>query len=270
MRVTCFGSGSSGNALLIQSETTSVLLDAGIPIRRLRAGLASLGVHDNGLSAVLISHEHSDHVCSLGQVLSRQDCPVLATAGTVGALRDLPMDRWVPIASEETIQIGDLAITPIAVPHDAAEPVGCIVDHGDTRAAIFTDLGEVPGSFGALVATADLVVFEANYDETMLARGSYPRFLKRRIRGPLGHLSNDECGSFLAQNLSSRTLDVWLAHLSENNNHPTIAAQTVTREFGRGTGIPRVRPLARYGNVVTWDSNRAVRPVRQAELPFDD
>lgn len=266
LRVTSFGSGSSGNALLIQTEgpagTTSVLIDAGIPVRRLRAGLAAAGVPDDGLDAILVSHEHHDHISALPRLVRYQRCPIFATSGTMRALDIAPSDRWERLVPEHSCRIGSLTITPISVPHDAAEPVGFYVDDGTVRAAIFTDLGSTAALVRDPVAQAHLVILEANYDVEMLERGPYPARLKRRIRSGHGHLSNAECGDFLADTLGSTTVDIWLAHLSENNNRPKLAEQTVVQRLGTGLGGPRVQPMPRHRPFV-WDAPSALQRPRQ-------
>lgn len=272
MRVTSFGSGSSGNALLIQVEgqegSTNVLIDAGIPVRRLRAGLAAAGVPDDGLDAILVSHEHYDHISALPRLARYHRCPIFATSGTIRALDVGATDRWERLVPEQTCRIGSLAITPIPVPHDAAEPVGFFVSTDSVRAAIFTDLGSTAALVQEPLAQAHLVVLEANYDEDMLERGPYPARLKRRIRGGHGHLSNAECGDFLARTLSTATMDIWLAHLSENNNRPRLAHQTVAQRLGAGPAGPRLRPMPRHGQPIVWDAASALQRPRQIGLPL--
>ncbi|MDI3341033.1 MAG: MBL fold metallo-hydrolase [Sphaerobacter sp.] len=268
MRVTSFGSGSSGNALLIQSGGTNVLIDAGLAVRRLRAGLAAAGVPDGGLDALLLSHEHHDHVSAVPSLIRYHHGPIFATRGTMRALEVARPDRWETLAAERPCRIGTLEITPIAVPHDAAEPVGFFIDDGSIRVAIFTDLGSPAALLRDAVARAHLVVLEANYDLELLERGPYPAYLKRRIRSGHGHLSNDECGELLTQSLTSVTVDIWLAHLSENNNRPALAEQTVTRWLGAGSNGPRVRPLPRHGRPAVWDAAAALQRPRQLGLPL--
>lgn len=269
MRVISFGSGSSGNAFLIQSAGVNVLLDAGVGVRRLVAGLAAAGAGLEDLDAVLVSHEHHDHVRALPQMLARTQArtPLLATPGTIKALAGYCDGDWTAIRPDSTARVRSLDVTALAVSHDASDPVGFLLDDGECRVAIFTDLGDVSSTLIEPIQTADLVVLEANYDELMLERGPYPPHLKRRIRGAKGHLSNDACADLLARALSSRATDVWLAHLSENNNRPGTAVATVRERLGTGTAIPRVRSLPRRGRDVIWDSAVAFGP-RQLALPL--
>ncbi|HET7037640.1 MAG TPA: MBL fold metallo-hydrolase [Thermomicrobiaceae bacterium] len=264
MRVTCLASGSSGNCLLVQSGATHVLLDAGVGVRVARRELAARGVADHELSAILISHEHNDHVRALPSLLSYQRAAVLGTRGTISALQSWITAEYDALTPGLACQIGELRVTPVRVSHDAAEPVGFVFEAGATRVAVFTDLGGVDTDVAAAVAGAALVVLESNYDEQMLARGNYPAHLKRRIRGPHGHLSNADCATFLAAHLSFTTSDVWLAHLSQNNNRPPLARTTTQTSLGPGG--PQVHTLPRHGAPVNWDSSEATTRPRQLNL----
>jgi phosphoribosyl 1,2-cyclic phosphodiesterase len=265
MRVTSFGSGSNGNAFLVQSGTTSLLIDAGVPIRLLRTGLMQAGVDDGMLTAALISHEHIDHVRSLPQLLRYQPVPYLATAGTIRALRTTDAD-WSRIAPSESFALDDLTVTPITVSHDAEEPVGFLIQEGDVRAAIFTDLGEPNGDVCSALSSAMLVVLESNYDEQMLQSGPYPSHLKRRIRGPLGHLGNHTCADLLANHIGERTADVWLAHLSEKNNRPDIARATTKVGLAICSVCPTVTTVPRFGSSIFWDSSETSERPHQASF----
>jgi phosphoribosyl 1,2-cyclic phosphodiesterase len=267
VRVTSLGSGSNGNAFVIQAGNTTVLLDAGIPIRTLRAGIRALGLDECALSAVVVSHEHSDHVRALPQICRAHTGRCLATAGTSRQLRALSIEAdWETLRAGERFDLGGLALTPLSVSHDAAEPVGFLFENGAACVAVVTDLGQSNGDVEAAISRAQLVVLESNYDDAMLSRGSYPAHLKRRIRGPRGHLSNGECASVLGRHLTSSITEIWLAHLSENNNRPTLAYETVINEVGSGPGHPAVRPLPRYGRTVTWDYEVIHTTPRQVSL----
>lgn len=269
MRLTCFGSGSDGNAMLVQSGGTSILLDAGVPIRRLQAGLAAAGAGDVGLSAILVSHEHHDHISALARLESLYICPRFCTEGTLRELAPSDRNLWETLLPEQTFKVGTIEITAIRVAHDAAEPVGYFFDDGETRAAIFTDLGETSEALIEPIRTSQIVVLEANYDEVMLARGRYPAHLKRRIRGPLGHLGNEDCAHFLSSHLTSATLDIWLAHLSQNNNRPSLARTAIVSQLScEGCGIG-VRALPRSGTPLSWDSETARSRPRQMSFSFE-
>lgn len=269
MRLTCFGSGSNGNAMLIQSCGTNILLDAGVPVRRLQAGLAAAGAGELDLSAILVSHEHHDHISALTRLGRQHACPRFCTEGTLRELAPPDRSLWETLLPEQTFRIGAIEITAIRVAHDAAEPVGFLLDDRETRAAIFTDLGETSEALIEPIRTSQIVVLEANYDEVMLARGPYPAHLKRRIRGPHGHLSNDDCARFLANHLTSTTLDVWLAHLSQNNNRPSLARTAVVSQLSfEGSGLG-VRALPRGGVPTSWDSETARRRPRQTSFSLE-
>ena len=264
MRVTCLASGSSGNCLLVQSGSTHVLLDAGVGVRVARKELAARDVADHALSAILISHEHNDHVRALPSLLGYQRAPVLATRGTLAALQPWISAEYDALTPGLACEIGELCVTPVRVSHDATEPVGFVFEAAGVRVAVFTDLGCVDGDVASAICGAALVVLESNYDEQLLARGSYPAHLKRRIRGPQGHLSDADCAGFLAAHLSFETGDVWLAHLSQNNNRPPLARGATQASLGPGG--PQVRTLPRHGASVTWDSSEATARPRQLNL----
>lgn len=268
MRVISFGSGSSGNAFLVQSGETNLLVDAGVPIRRLRAGLQAAGVEEHTLAAILITHEHYDHVRTLPQLLRHHDCPVISSPGTVTALNGRAEFRSQTCVVQKRTQVDRIEIMPVSVSHDAAEPVGFFLDDGETRVVIFIDLGQADLRLAEPVGAAHLVVMEANHDGTMLERGRYPAHLKRRISGNRGHLSNHDCSRFLAANLGSDTLDIWLAHLSANNNTPTLASTSIVRELGPGIRAPRVKVLPRQGKDVIWDSTERRNTPQQLRLPL--
>ena len=265
MLVTSFGSGSNGNAFLVQSGTTSLLIDAGVPIRLLRSGLKQAGVDDGQLTAALISHEHIDHVRSLPQLLRYQTAPFLATGGTIRALRTTNVG-WSRITPAESFAVEALTVTPIGVSHDAEEPVGFLIQERDVRVAIFTDLGEANTDVCSALSGAALIVLESNYDERMLQAGPYPAHLKRRIRGPLGHLGNHACAELLAGHAGKQTSDVWLAHLSEKNNRPDIARTSAELRLTICAVCPTVTTVPRFGTSISWDSDQIRKRPRQATL----
>lgn len=266
MRVTCIGSGSNGNSMLVQCRETAVLIDSGVPVRMLRSALSGAGVPDGGLSAVLISHEHSDHIRSATQLRKYHPVPYFGTAGTRRALERTLRCDWQLMSEGASITIGSLSVVPVAVSHDANEPVGFVISDGTARVAIFTDLGEPSSHVADAIRGASLIVLESNYDEVMLSRGPYPMHLKRRIRGPLGHLANDVCASLLVDAVGEQTRDVWLAHLSEQNNHPQIAKRTSEEGLRSGAQRITVSTLPRYGSTLSWDSDEAASRPRQASL----
>jgi phosphoribosyl 1,2-cyclic phosphodiesterase len=236
------GSGSSGNGFLLRTDRVSLLIDCGIPSRTCQNALRELAV-DN-LAGIVVSHEHIDHVRSLESVQRRTDCPVVTTTGTYAALRrELNWDRR---RAGERFSESGVDVSFVEVSHDAAEPCGFVIEADGVRIAVFTDLGYVSELVMYELRLADVVVLEANYDRRMLDRGRYPAHLKRRIQGPTGHLSNDDCATALIASVSPRTRAIWLAHLSQNNNAPDVAVNTVAEALAlAGTEIP-VAALPRF------------------------
>jgi phosphoribosyl 1,2-cyclic phosphodiesterase len=234
MIVQSFGSGSSGNAMLIRAGTTSVLVDCGIGPRLLKRALLHHQISPDNLDAVLITHEHDDHVRGLASLLANRRT-VHSTGGTARAL-GLQHEHWCGIERGSSIEIGDLIVTAIATSHDAAEPCGYSFASSTTRATLLTDLGETDDASLELIGSSDLIVIEANHDLHMLKSGPYPLHLKRRVQSTSGHLSNDDCGAFLARALvgAVRPRTIWLAHLSATNNRPEVAVRTVKAAFGSG------------------------------------
>ena len=227
-------SGSSGNAALVSCGQTHILLDAGISARRITTALRGLGVDPASLSGVLITHEHSDHISGLATLTKQLSLPVYATAPTLDALAmkvpAIPEKRLGRFfAPGESFPLGELWIEPFATSHDAACSVGYAITGGDSRMVLCTDLGYISPQVERAVAGCDLLVCEANHDEEWVRTGPYPYYLKQRVLGRRGHLSN-EAGAHLAllaaQN-GART--ILLAHLSEENNTPAHALEVVGR-----------------------------------------
>lgn len=267
MLVTSLGSGSSGNSLLVSSGQTCLLIDAGVAARRVKQALAKAGGPIGPalqLNGILLSHEHHDHVRGLATLLKGQRCPVWSTEGTRGYLSRSLDCQWLSGACQTPFIVGDIEIDPIAVSHDAAEPVGFVLSDSSHKVAVFTDLGCWDEQHAAAVASADLVVIEANYDERMLWSGGYPARLKRRISASTGHLSNADCASLLAASLNGDTREIWLAHLSLNNNHPEVAREQVITALGDSSSLPEIVALPRNVAGFSWDSARP-RP-KQARL----
>lgn len=222
-RLFSLGSGSSGNAFLLDTGDVALLFDSGVGIRRMQLHLRELQVQQR-LGAVLLSHEHSDHIRSLDAVNRHYRPQLVATPGTVSGARSVhPFDLSVRGTSQT---LHGVTVHWIGVDHDAAEPSGWLIEAPGVTVALFTDLGNVSDSVRAAIGVADVVVLESNYDVQMLARGPYPAHLKRRITSSVGHLSNDDCASALVAALTPKTRQVWLAHLSETNNSPRAAVQT--------------------------------------------
>jgi phosphoribosyl 1,2-cyclic phosphodiesterase len=257
-----FGSGSSGNGLFIRSGTTALLSDCGIGPRILTGHLRGHGIALRDLSAVLITHEHDDHVRGLG-ALRKIGAPIRCSAGTARAL-GLTSTEHVGVGSGESFVCGDAEITPIAVSHDAVEPMGYAVNLGGSRICVVTDLGTPNEMLAEAIATADLIVFEANHDEHMLRSGPYPAYLKRRVASDSGHLSNRLAGEFLEASLrlERRRRTIWLAHLSATNNRPDLARATVAGAFGIDANLHEIVALPRRDPGPIWSSEPVVRTVQ--------
>ena len=231
---TTLASGSSGNAALVSCGDTHVLLDAGISARRITTGLKSLGVDPADLSAILITHEHQDHVSGLAVLTKKIRPPIYATPATCGQLADqLPhgaelLQSRLPGAG---FAVGELWIEPFATPHDAAGSVGYVLSGGGRTMALCTDLGHVTDQVRQAVAGCDLLVCETNYDPDWMRTGPYPYVLKQRIMGDHGHLSNQDGAELAAMSVQSGASIVILAHLSAENNTPARALETVRRRL---------------------------------------
>lgn len=243
MRVFSLGSGSSGNAFLVDTGDAALLIDCGVGVRVIRKALQDLDLTGR-LDAIILSHEHIDHVRALKSMLRTESCPVYATAGTFSAIGR--PDRAVQVARGNHIFFGDAVVTPVAVPHDGAEPCGFVVEVGDETLALFTDLGTSTSDVADAIQSADFVILESNYDEAMLRQSGYPRHLKMRIRGPGGHLSNDDCAGLLVDSTARRARGVWLAHLSDVNNAPTVAEHAARSALSATGRLLPILALPRY------------------------
>lgn len=266
--VHCLASGSSGNAFLVEVGETLIALDCGVSARAFADGLRMAGRTSDELDALLLTHEHADHVRGLSHFI-RHRLPILATAGTARQLHISAAQR-VELVPGREVSIGQTRVTALAVEHDAAQPCGFFIDAGDARMTLITDLGTADERFHDPLTASDLIVVEANHDEAMLRDGPYPLHLKRRILSDRGHLSNASCATLLATALchDSRARTVWLAHLSATNNRPNLARNTVQRALAAHGHASVLRTLPRRGAAVRWQSNEGITAVEQMPLPF--
>jgi phosphoribosyl 1,2-cyclic phosphodiesterase len=227
-RLVVLGSSSSGNATLVEVDGASVLVDAGFSCKELTRRMATMGADPKDLVAVLLTHEHVDHVRGVRVLARRHDLPVYGTPGTLRATgRFLQGVALNPTAYNEVIERDEFTVKLVPIPHDAAEPAAIRIDAGGRRFLVATDVGHFPWSLLEMGQDMDALVLESNHDERMLRDGPYPPFLKRRIRGPLGHLSNSESATALRVMLGPRTKGVLLGHLSQRNNTEDVALRTV-------------------------------------------
>lgn len=225
MRFACLGSGSKGNAWVVESGATRVLIDCGFGVRDLTARLARLAVEPDSIGAVLITHEHSDHGRGAARFSAKYGCDVWLTHGCavmLDAVGDLP-ERTREIDSHAGFAVGDLAFQPFPVPHDAREPVQYVASDGARRWGLLTDAGHVTEHMVAMLTGCDALALECNHDMDRLKRGSYPAMLKARILGRYGHLDNAAAADLLGRLKTGRLQHVVAAHLSEENNAPELA-----------------------------------------------
>jgi phosphoribosyl 1,2-cyclic phosphodiesterase len=235
LRFRVLGSGSGGNATLVEGGGARVLLDAGLGPRQLAERLGSAGVDPAALDAVFVSHEHGDHARGARVFSARWGVPLVLTRGTFRAagLDGAKLPAWEALGPGETRTIRKLAVRAVAVPHDAACPLAFVVSAGAVSFGHATDLGHLGRAFVEALRACDAVLVESNYDPAMLRDGPYPWSLKERILGPFGHLSNDDVGRLLEKGLGAACRHVVLAHLSRKNNHPELALQSAEEALER-------------------------------------
>ncbi|MFO7709388.1 MAG: MBL fold metallo-hydrolase [Desulfobacterales bacterium] len=224
MSVCILASGSRGNAIYVSDGVTSVLVDAGLSAREIGRRLADRGLSAADLNAILVTHEHTDHVRGVERLCRRFRVPVFLTAGTLAAasaLQELP--EIFTVACGRSFQVGTLTVDPFSISHDARDPAGFVLGANGTRIGIATDLGIATAVVREHLRGCGLVILESNHDPDMLTEGPYPWYLKQRIRGHTGHLSNPDSGRLLAEIAHPRLQQVVLAHLSETNNTPVKA-----------------------------------------------
>lgn len=240
MKFCSIASGSSGNCIYAGSAGTSVLVDAGISGRRIEQGLRDIELTTTDIDGILVTHEHSDHVKGLGVLARRYGIPVYGTSGTIQAIREsgtigkISDDLFRTVSADEEFMIGDLTIRPFAVSHDAAEPVGYRIMHNGKSCAVATDMGCYDDYIVSNLKDLDVLLLEANHDVRMLEAGRYPYYLKRRILGEKGHLSNETCGQLLGRLLHDSIREIFLGHLSRENNYEALAFETVSDEVTFG------------------------------------
>lgn len=225
LRFRVLGSGSDGNATLVEGGGARVLLDAGLGPRQLAERLQSAGVDPAGLDALLVSHEHGDHARGAAAFSRKWGVPIFATAGTFAATAFDPqtLPSLVALEPGETRLFTRLSVRAVAVPHDAARPVAFVVSDGAVSLGHATDLGHLSRGLVDAFRGCDAILVESNYDPAMLRDGPYPWSLKERILGPFGHLSNADVARLLEKGLGERCRHVVLAHLSRKNNHAELA-----------------------------------------------
>ncbi|MDR2146935.1 MAG: MBL fold metallo-hydrolase [Tannerella sp.] len=237
-------SGSSGNCYYIGTSEYGILIDAGIGVNQLKKILKEHGIGMEKIMAVLVTHDHADHIKSVGYLGETLNIPVYSTAAVHEGIH---VSRYVEeiliqskriIEKEQPFHIRDLKITAFEVPHDSTDNVGYLIEYEEKSFVVLTDVGHITDTIRRYVKDIDYLVLETNYDVEMLRSGTYPEFLKERVSGPNGHLSNHDAADFLAAHYTPRLKNVWLCHLSRDNNHPELAYKTVDmRLFREGIRI---------------------------------
>ncbi|WP_397456098.1 MBL fold metallo-hydrolase [Pseudomonas versuta] len=231
MRFAVLGSGSQGNGTLIASDSTCVLVDCGFSLRETERRLVRLGISPHQLSAILVTHEHADHVHGVGLLSRRYNVPVYMSRGTQRGMRK-PLEPAGFVAGGETLQIGALTISVTLVAHDAQEPTQYVFSDGKRRFGLLTDLGSYCAGVLDSYSGLDALMIEANHCRDMLARGHYPAFLKQRVGGQEGHLNNHQAANLVAELGWQHLQHLVLAHLSSKNNLPQLARQCFVDTLG--------------------------------------
>jgi len=269
MRLWTLGSGSKGNALLLECGDTRVLIDAGFPARTLAARLAAIGVAPGSIAACVMTHEHIDHVRGAASAQAKWGWSLHASAGTVSGAECFADATVTPFATGETLSIGRAEVATVATSHDASEPVGLVVTDraSGVRAAIIYDLGVATTEVREAVRDVDVLVIEANHDEGMLRGGPYPRYLQNRIASRSGHLSNRASAALCVEAAHGGLNHVVLAHLSETNNDHGLATATVTGALGRTRFRGRVSTAAQHSAVGPFCAKHS-RTARVEQLAF--
>lgn len=228
LRFASLGSGSRGNATLVQAGETRLLVDCGYSVREFEGRCRALGVAPEMIDALLVTHEHGDHLKGVGALARRYRLPVWMTHGTFrdGRCGDIPDLHLFGIHTPR-FRIGEIGVLPYAVPHDAREPSQFVFEHGGRRLGLLTDAGAITPHMLAALDGVDALLLECNHDPEMLAGGSYPPSLKARIAGDYGHLSNAQAGQLLSAIDHHRLQHLVLGHLSEQNNHPELAREAM-------------------------------------------
>lgn len=258
IRVHALASGSSGNSILVQAGATNILIDAGLSERKLSRILHSRGVLAADLDAVLITHEHSDHVAGLDGVARRTGATVIANRPTLEACRQKEVlscpGQELPTGAE--IGVGSIGVRSFPIPHDAVAPVGYALQIGKWKIVYITDAGSVTPSMREALRGANLAIVEANHDHEWLLRGPYTEEMKQRVASPTGHLSNHDCADLLVEHLEEEgAMSIWLAHLSRVNNSPSLARRSVSSRIEAQTSTPYALEVAlRDSPSVTWQA----------------
>lgn len=244
LRFISFGSGSCGNCYYIYTEKCGILIDVGVGIRKLKKYFSDYGLSMKDVRYILVTHDHADHVKSVGSFSNSYNIPVYATEEVhKGIKKNYCVRKKIDegniriIKKGEDLQLDDFMATAFYVPHDSSDNVGFRIRCEGVTFCLMTDVGHVTEEMSRVISEADYLVIEANHDEEMLRTGPYPEYLKKRVAGDNGHLSNRQCALSLMGNAGYRLNHVWLCHLSQENNHPELARKTVEMELKNSTNV---------------------------------
>ncbi|SKA96998.1 Phosphoribosyl 1,2-cyclic phosphodiesterase [Caloramator quimbayensis] len=224
-------SGSSGNCLYVASDRTKILVDAGLSGKKIQEGLKEIGINPCDIDAIVITHEHDDHIKSAGILSRRFNIPIYANTNTweamIDKLGEVKRENIKIFDDYNSFEIGDVFVIPYEIPHDAVKPCGYSFTDGNVKISIATDIGYASDNVKENIKDSDLILLESNHDVEMLKVGPYPYPLKLRILGDKGHLSNEAAGNTIVDILNSKIKKIILGHLSKTNNYPQLALRTV-------------------------------------------
>lgn len=243
-------SSSKGNAIFVGTSNVNILIDAGISCRRIEKALLSREISPEKIAGIFLTHEHSDHTKGVALFSRKYGINVYATALTIKKLQEnakkesdlIAVEKIKYINPYEKIVIQDLQLYPFSIPHDAEDPVGYTLFDGKSKISIATDLGHIPEKLDCIMKNSDILLLESNHDVQMLKEGMYPPVLKKRILGNYGHLSNNTAADFLCSVISPKLKYVFLGHLSQENNTPYQALETI-QETLQNNGLPKNLPF---------------------------
>lgn len=228
-------SGSSGNSLFVQSNNTKILIDCGTSAKKIETALDNIDIDITDIDAILVTHEHSDHIQGLGTISKKHDIPVFANCETWEAMENqrnkMTSNNIKTFENNTEFHIGNLQIVPFSTPHDAVNPCGFSICSGTKKISIATDLGHIDENIFSNIKDSKFMLLEANYEPEILKVSNYPYSLKQRIAGPHGHLSNIEAGKTISNLFGKELKEVMLGHLSKENNFPEMAYKTVAEEL---------------------------------------
>ena len=224
-------SGSSGNCSLVQSDTTNILVDCGVSLKKINESLNKFDLSIDKIDGILITHEHSDHTLSLGTISKKYNIPIYSTIETAYSIKNVNLENFNYFTIDNEFYINDLKILPFSIPHDAANPCGFSIFYDNKKITIATDLGHMNNYLLENLKNSNLLLLESNYEPEMLSCSKYPFSLKQRIAGPKGHLPNVVAGQTISYLYNYNLETVFLGHLSKESNIPELAYQSVMSEL---------------------------------------